>query len=347
MIAIRSYMRKNDTFLCVYSILLNTIHHCKLRQQLLNRQNTSIFNFEANCHKLPVHYVDYYPENNLYGMAGVLKNYMFVNEPRLNLRSYIEHGLFFGNYVNHYSYEYSKINNIITFSEYRENILKSNRHIQEKNPKIIKIGPYIHYSSPFIKREEVEILKQNFGKILLVFPSHSIPGITIEFDFISFISKINEIKYEFKCDTVFICLYWKDIENKQSLEYYINMGYIIVSAGHSNDPFFMSRLKSIIELSDITMSNDVGTNLGYCIYMKKPHFVYVQEQGFKEGLRSVLKRENISKDIYDSSLQAKKEIETLFSVPSESISQEQDNLIDYYWGTSHVKQADELYKLIF
>lgn len=47
--------------------------------------------------------------------------------------------------------------------------------------------------------------------------------------------------------------------------------YEVVTAGHYYDYNFLPRLRSIIETSDITMSNNLGSHLGQCIYLNK-HF---------------------------------------------------------------------------
>jgi hypothetical protein len=318
-----------------------------IEKELSQRRLKSIFDYEENAGLMPMRFVDTYPENNLYGMAEVLRAYLKIESRQMSSHSYIEHGLFLGNYVNHYCYEYSDVRNVITFGDYREGMLAKNENIKRKEINILKIGPYIHYANSFHSADEIQTYKIKYGRILLVFPSHSIPGQTVSFDIHAFVKTILDVKKELKCNSVFICLYWKDIEEKDNVEIYRQNGFYIVSAGHVNDPFFLPRLRSIIELSDVTMSNDVGTNLGYCIYLDKPHFMYVQKQDFKEGLDAILKEEKINKQTFDSILEAKNDISKEFSNPSDEITACQKEVVDYYWGLKCAQTPDCLYRMIF
>ena len=47
----------------------------------------------------------------------------------------------------------------------------------------------------------------------------------------------------------------------------------MVCAGHAYDPHFLDRLRTLIELSDITLSNNLGTHIGYCVSLGKPHWI--------------------------------------------------------------------------
>ncbi len=344
---IKQLLRRNSIIMGIFANFSNMYYKSTLQKELSQRRTNTIFDYEKNAAALPMRFVDKYPENNLYGMAVILRNFLGFKGKRMVSHSYIEHGLFLGDYVNHYCYEYSDIKNIVTFGNYREEMLLKNGNIIDKKINIIKIGPYIHYAYSFHGANEIQMYKKKYGKILLVFPSHSIPGQTVSFDIHSFVNTIIDVKNELKCDTVFICLYWKDIEEVENIEIYKRNGFHIVSAGHVNDPFFLPRLRSIIELSDITMSNDVGTNLGYCIYLGKPHFMYLQKQDFKEGLDAILKEENINRQTFDSILEAKEDIGKEFSTLSDEITACQKEVVDYYWGLKCVQTPDCLYRMIW
>ncbi|RGZ30770.1 hypothetical protein DW991_22365, partial [Bacteroides thetaiotaomicron] len=230
------------------------------------------------------------------------------------------------------------------------------------------IGPYIAYARPLLDSNELKSLKKTLGKTLLVFPSHSIDKMTTQFDNTDFTLKktlgktllvfpshsidkmttqfdntdftkeILRIKKNNDFKTVIISMYWKDICEKAELcRAYEDLGFKIVCSGHKNDINFLSRQKSIIELSDITMSNEVGTHIGYCIFLEKPHYLYSQEISYKESLAEVIKAENINNDLMQSQLKDKFIVGKAFSSYSEEINEEQKKIVDYYWGTSNIK----------
>ena len=103
------------------------------------------------------------------------------------------------------------------------------------------------------------------GRTLLVFPSHGIIGVTATFNNDEFIEEIERVRKDF--DTVLISLYWTVVLNPDLVASYEALGYKIVTSGHRFDLNFLSRQRSFIELADYTMSNNLGTHVGYCIHL--------------------------------------------------------------------------------
>ena len=129
------------------------------------------------------------------------------------------------------------------------------------------LGPYIRYARPYYSAKQFEAKKKELGKTLLVFPSH-----TFELDKDGSISSdmFNTVyeKYAHSYDTVMVCIYWNDIDDPL-WEKYARKGAVLVSAGFRGDSHFIERLKTIIMLSDTVIGDDLGTNIGYCLAMKK------------------------------------------------------------------------------
>ena len=131
-----------------------------------------------------------------------------------------------------------------------------------------EIGPYIHYASPAYAQEEIDRLRLKYGKTLLVFPAHSIESSERKpegADIISLIERIAGKGFE----NVIVCFYWNDVDS--SLVDRANAaGYVTVSAGLRGDVNFISRLKSLILLSDAVLGDSLGTNIGYSLYLGRP-----------------------------------------------------------------------------
>jgi hypothetical protein len=78
---------------------------------------------------------------------------------------------------------------------------------------------------------------------------------------------VNGYKNQF--DSIRICLYWRDIEfNRHKL--YIEKGFECVCAGSLCDSNFMSRLKGLLNICDATITNAIGSHVGYSISLNKP-----------------------------------------------------------------------------
>ena len=128
-------------------------------------------------------------------------------------------------------------------------------------------------------------------------------------------------------DSVFICLYWKDILiHPEYVQKYLSEGFIVVSNGHRSDPQFLSRQKDLIHLSNMMMTNGLGTHIGYSICMNKPVYFYKQTLQLEHLATNTNNTENELQLI-------ESEFYTAFSEFSFNISEEQKNLVRQYWGS--------------
>ncbi|MFT4800401.1 MAG: NAD(P)-dependent dehydrogenase (short-subunit alcohol dehydrogenase family) [Flavobacteriaceae bacterium] len=81
--------------------------------------------------------------------------------------------------------------------------------------------------------EEIDLIKKikkEIGKVLLVFPSHSVKDLDVEYNYSWFNSKI--LAEKSKYDTLLVCLYHLDAQNEKVVSNYQELGCTIVCAGH-------------------------------------------------------------------------------------------------------------------
>lgn len=271
---------------------------------------------------------EYRMSNDFYGIATTLKKYCNRKKP---LHAFIEHGVYFGDYVN-----MEEVGDcmpaIITFSETRK------KHIRKVSEiPVLCIGPYINYVESYFNHIEMKQLKEKYGKILLAFPQHTISGVGYESDDDVFIDKIKEVKNSGKFDTVFVSLYYRQATD-DAIKFYKSNGFVPVCAGNRSDPQFLSRLRSFIELSDLTISDNVGTHIGYCEALSKEHVLFGATG--KLVAKNEKAQELVPELVYDEARKEKADVRSAYE--GELNEEKKQNVLKRYWGQEKYFSKDEL-----
>ncbi len=292
----------------------------------------TVFDYEAILSGPQVFYWDEkYHGNVHFGIADAIKKYIGITG---YLDCCIEHGVYFGDYVSEDEAVDSGFSKIVTFGRQRLEHLKNVANVE-----IVPIGPYIYYANPLLTSEEMEDIHKENGKTLLVFPTHSVDRVDAEFDIDMFVSRVEEFKNIHGFEKVIVCLFYKDLLLGRGV-HYLNKGYQVVTAGYRDDPLFLRRLKSFILISDYTISNDVGTHVGYCICLGKPHTIFEQEIKQKPYTQKdndvVIESEN------STVLKEKGEVSKAFCNYHDNITDEQLEVVNKYWGLEYLCEKTEL-----
>lgn len=272
-----------------------------------------------------------YRGNALYGIGRNLREYAGASQP---IKACIEHGVYFGNYVNEAELERSDLPALVTFGDARFNHVRSVSSVP-----VCRIGPYIAYSRGFLDPQGIAEMRVKLGKTLLVFPSHSIDFVGKRFDVEDFISEIERVKKQVQAKTVLVSLYYRDVLDGAASSYE-DAGFVVVTSGYREDEAFLDRQKTFIELSDITMSNSVGTHVGYCVYLGKPHYLY--DQACVQVAVTKTDAAEYENDYAEISRVEKSDVIEAFSHCSETITSKQLETCEKYWGFSHVLRKEEM-----
>lgn len=275
-----------------------------------------------------------YRGNCFYGAAYWMQRYAGV---KTALKACVEHGVYFGNYVNEAELDGSGLPCLITFGPARVS------HVAEvSDVPVIPVGPYIAYASDYLSQEETNGIKALLGNTLLVFPSHSVDRVKVRYEIDDLIAEIKRVTAAHSIDSVLVCLYYRDILNGAA-EAYEQHEFTVVTAGYREDVLFLSRLRSLIGLADLTMSNGVGTHVGYCAYLGKPHYVYRQEKLFEaDGSADAIEFDNPYKKLAE---QEKTEVAQAFdSFENDLLTI--NGVCEKYWGFRNVLANSKMAELI-
>ncbi len=219
---------------------------------------------------IPKPYFNEKYESMFYGIGRFLQDFSIDKD-----KVFIEHGYNFSNVVTE---NYSALSGqyLMTTTKARQQAL-----MKRYGNKVLAIGPYIQYQNNYFSEQEEALLKKQYGKILLVFPSHSANNYHAKYDQKNFNTEIKRIKTKYKIDSVFVCLYYKDLLNNNYEAY---LEHEIVSAGYIYDIYNLAKLKSLLSISTYTMSNEIGSHIPYAFYMNKPHYLYFDKINYEGSL---------------------------------------------------------------
>ena len=266
--------------------------------------------------------------NDFYGHATVLKSFaeLPANSP---LHLSIEHGPVLDHTIWEHNFHKDFTLSLVA-AQWRADYL--GLHLRKK---IVPIGPYVHYARPLLTFDELNTCREQLGPTLLVFPMHSTHHINVEYDIGAFCRRIREVRGDFR--TVLVCLYWKDVLRGVHKDY-AQHGLPCITAGHIYDHDFMRRLRTYLEIADASLSNALGSHLGYSIYLGKPHQLVRQDY--------VLQSESAERLAETGAGFEEARYMELFSSPSSQITAEQRALVGRYWGFEDVKSVSQIRQLV-
>ena len=262
------------------------------------------------------------PEAGNTHIYGIWKNlYADIVGSDVKYSPAIEHGLIFGDEVLMDTLGTSR-SCISTFSTFRKEIIQ--KYIRKP---VFLVGPYINYATGYYTEEKMRAFKKKHGKILLVFPMHSTDDSHLSVQEELFVKKVKDIGGEF--DSVVINAFWWNI-NDNLIQRFASEGCHISCAGFRDDPFFLNRLRTLIDIADLAVGDGVGTHIGYCISRGVPFRLIEVGSSYGESSFTVDSGDVRVKEIYDAFLDAV------------SITEQQIDICNTYWGADIYCSKEEL-----
>lgn len=320
----------DGVLLRLYKAILSLRVKPALKFKIVKRIRGSIQKFKAFC-GLSVRDVCLVMSNEGYGHEYWIKQYSGYKG---DVYAQIEHGVYFGQNtspkVNPVEAEH-EFGAFITYGQYREDCIKQS----DPQANVVAIGPYIQYASTDegYKREILGKIDP-LGKTIVLFPAHSVKDGRAIFDHLNLISEVTKIAERLGITNRLVCLSPMDYEGELVREYE-SEGFVVVTCG-SDARSFLPRQRAIFEVADISVSNDLGTHVGYSLSMKVPHrFVCMIPFSAKvvapgANMRSIKEE----RELFESAFS---DLDYGCGITDEQIA-----LVDYYWGANIHYSPDEL-----
>lgn len=209
-----------------------------------------------------------------YGIWKAL--FPMLDEEEAILYPSIEHGFFPEDIVSNETFKTARMT-CATFSDYRKEIIRA-----KTNLPVFTVGPYIQYANSYYDQEKLAAEKSTLGKTLLFFVSHSVDAVSVSRNDELLINQLHELGADHS--TIMISVFWWDICSP-FVQRCKKEGFKVVSAGYLNDPMFLRRLRTIIELADDIYSDALGTHTSYCAALGNYCKMITCETSFSQQMR--------------------------------------------------------------
>lgn len=255
-------------------------------------------------------------DNEVYGHYRILK--------MLNIDEsyFIEHGVFFGDHIQFDQFCYGK--KIVTMGGFRKDLLYQLGALDVKI-----VGPYIKYFSncnhfPFLRK-----VYNDYN--LVVFPPHSSNNFQANLNIFNLIEIIQQLQRKYSFTNILVCWYFLDFNPNFQID---NVNIINLTCGNRWDSSFLEKFKEILGVSNLSLSFNVGTHIGYCIQEEIPHTIFNLDWSQK-SLNNLSERDMNYKNSSNRINQMNEVYRSFFSQNLnlyESISSIQKNVVYKYWG---------------
>lgn len=261
---------------------------------------------------------------------------------RGDILAQIEHGVYFGRnvspYVNVIPNEW-EISAFLTYGRYREKLIKQTY----PDTFVRAVGPYIQYAKTNERyREELRSALLPGKRTMVLFPAHSVANGHIIFSHEILIQRSMRYAGDRDIDNLIVCLSPMDLNGALAKVYREN-GFVVATCGDvTND--FLPRQRAIFELADITISNAMGTHIGYSIAMGVPHRI-IEPVSLDAKIAGRCIASGVDLEAYsaerDSFLAA-----YFIDDEGRQTTELQRNLYEEYWGGNIRLAPDEMLKVL-
>lgn len=220
---------------------------------------------------------------------------------------------------------------------YQSRYRKDNIHERNGYKPVFCIGSYIHYAKPYYSKDVMRDMKLRYGKTLTIFAGHNREDQEMEYSDQEFVDYVMAYANDNHYDTVLVSVYFCDTD-KELYHEFDKRGAILVSCGFREDRKFIQRLRAIFELSDMVLSNNIGSPEGFTKYLGLPYMVI--NKTFEEISDIELVKQPIDMQHHMISFD---KLKYLMTIKERNAIQQQvyDELYVYYSGENYLTRTPE------
>lgn len=239
----------------------------------------------------------------------------------------VEHGVnFLMDDMPRFKYEVSTV--MLFQSNYKREMI----HRTDPLKPVFAVGPYVHYAKPYYDDEKLHKIKSKSGKTIVIYLGHTWEKTSVERDIYEYIKIIRRFQKEY--DSIVFCLYWTDCRHELIDTLSKEDKVHFVSAGYRGDPLFLSRTRTIIEMADTIAGNDIGTYIGYALYLNKP-IVYLDTA------------DRVTSTVYSPNLQIGEENKRrIVNAMKNDYQQLSEDLYNEFWGGDCIKTPEDMRSIL-
>lgn len=274
---------------------------------------------------------EYYVPNNNYGFAYLMKKYADypLDEP---IYATFPHGIYFRDRVIAKGELEHELPAHLNFPPYTTTLWKK----AARKKKVIPFAAPIHYALKLFQPEVPE--DQRKGTLFL--PKHSTNVVSVSLDKEAVIEELKNLPEAFHPITV--CIHWQDVE-KGLHRFFSSKGFNVVSAGHLHDDNYMFRWLHLVSQFKLVAHSGLGSALFYSVLAGHP-FYLTQEEATTDNTGQIQLFNKQIAQYSSAGLQRMEKLKQLFGEPSETVSDEQRELVKYYTQADLIKSPAELHK---
>lgn len=229
----------------------------------------------AVCRARALPGIEYFPPNEFYGSARVLKLHAGLPLDR-PLKVIVPHGIVLSDSFVWHAEARALLPAVMAYGEHRV------RAYRRRTRKVL-----FRSAVPFAYAARLIGAPQAERRGTVVFPSHSTHRITARADFDRMAELVVRLEARFQPAT--ICIYWRDYELGRHRPF-LERGLPVVSAGHICDEEFLFRLAHLLSAHRYSASNEAGSSLFYSVIAGCQFFMLpdlpAARSGTEEAMRS-------------------------------------------------------------
>ena len=204
------------------------------------------------------------------------------------------------------------------------------------------IGPWIQYAQSLLPPADMQQVKQELGRTLLVILAHSWDRVSRSMDTEECVGEVSQIAVRNQYQTVIWLRHWQDPTNLPLPNHWIQ-----ACNGHRSNPWFLDALHTLMQLSDGLASNAFGTHIGYAA-CKDLELHWMNSAAHEDRSLLPSEQEQRARQEWEERARLSEELAHVLNKYSHKPSNNPHliKLLNPFWGFDQVQSSHSLRKIL-